>query len=358
MEPRFGHDFGDVRVHTDAAAVRTARAVGARAYTVGPDVVFGHGQFRPDNAAGQRLIAHELAHVIQQRAGGVPFAALPRTVSSPSDAAEREADRVADAVSTAPGSTSGLTTPRITDDVAWPTPQLQRQVAPRQPTTDPLTAPLTGAEWRAIDIWRSRGEVVAGPLTADPEHNADLIAGAIFCDRWMDSPDWGKGDPLLCLVPEITAANPRVQVLRRMVTARGPIIHWPAVAPKDRLSYVMSRLINVYHYPVNGAAGIVGNLFAESGVLPSRIEGSAPATPMRSASFTGRSTDFDPDEVMSRSDRADRPVGPRSPGIGLAQWTSEPRRSNLFSGGSSILFDMDGQVDYLVSELHPPTGLR
>jgi outer membrane protein OmpA-like peptidoglycan-associated protein len=95
MEPRFGHDFGDVRVHTDAAAARTAGAVGARAYTLGHHVVFGDGQFVPDRAVGQRLIAHELAHVIQQRAGGGRLAAQPLTVSDPSDPAEREADRAA-----------------------------------------------------------------------------------------------------------------------------------------------------------------------------------------------------------------------------------------------------------------------
>jgi Domain of unknown function (DUF4157) len=69
MEPRLGRVFGDVRVHTDAAAARSARAVSALAYTAGRDVVFGEGQFVPDGVAGRRLIAHELAHVIQQSAG-------------------------------------------------------------------------------------------------------------------------------------------------------------------------------------------------------------------------------------------------------------------------------------------------
>jgi hypothetical protein len=69
MEPRFGHDFGHVRVHTDAAAVRSATEVNARAYTVGRDVVFGAGQFTPDTDAGRRLLAHELSHVIQQSSG-------------------------------------------------------------------------------------------------------------------------------------------------------------------------------------------------------------------------------------------------------------------------------------------------
>ena len=64
---RFGHDFGTVRVHTDARADASARAVNARAYTVGADVVFASGQYRPGSPDGQRLIAHELTDVLQQR---------------------------------------------------------------------------------------------------------------------------------------------------------------------------------------------------------------------------------------------------------------------------------------------------
>jgi hypothetical protein len=67
MEPRFGHDFGRVRIHTDAWAADSAAAVGALAYTVGPDIVFGAGQFAPESAEGRALLAHELAHVVQQR---------------------------------------------------------------------------------------------------------------------------------------------------------------------------------------------------------------------------------------------------------------------------------------------------
>jgi len=63
---RFGHDFANVRVHADAAAAESARSVHALAYTVGSDVVFGAGQYAPGTRAGQRLLAHELAHVVQQ----------------------------------------------------------------------------------------------------------------------------------------------------------------------------------------------------------------------------------------------------------------------------------------------------
>jgi hypothetical protein len=66
MEPRFGHDFSRVRVHAGARAAESARAVGAAAYTVGERVVFGAGRYAPETEAGGRLLAHELAHVVQQ----------------------------------------------------------------------------------------------------------------------------------------------------------------------------------------------------------------------------------------------------------------------------------------------------
>jgi hypothetical protein len=66
MEPRFGRDFGGVRVHTDGRAAESARAVNARAYTVGRDVVFADRYYAPRTRQGQNLLAHELAHVTQQ----------------------------------------------------------------------------------------------------------------------------------------------------------------------------------------------------------------------------------------------------------------------------------------------------
>jgi hypothetical protein len=66
MEPRFGHDFGNVRVHFDARAAASARSVNALAYTVGHDIVFSDGAFAPDDPPCRSLLAHELAHVVQQ----------------------------------------------------------------------------------------------------------------------------------------------------------------------------------------------------------------------------------------------------------------------------------------------------
>ena len=69
FEPRFGADFSRVRVHTGAQAAESARAVNARAFTTGQDVVIGAGQYAPTTPTGKKLLAHELTHVLQQSNG-------------------------------------------------------------------------------------------------------------------------------------------------------------------------------------------------------------------------------------------------------------------------------------------------
>ncbi|HEY5616330.1 MAG TPA: DUF4157 domain-containing protein [Vicinamibacterales bacterium] len=70
FEAGFGRDFSDVRVHAGPAAAVSARSLRAQAYTIGTDIHFAAGRFRPDTGPGQQLIAHELAHVVQQSRGG------------------------------------------------------------------------------------------------------------------------------------------------------------------------------------------------------------------------------------------------------------------------------------------------
>lgn len=72
LEARFGRDLGAVRVHSDDDAHEAAKAIGARAFTMGPHVVFAHGAYAPETEAGRRLLAHELAHVMQQDAIPAP----------------------------------------------------------------------------------------------------------------------------------------------------------------------------------------------------------------------------------------------------------------------------------------------
>jgi hypothetical protein len=104
MESRLGHDFGDVRVHTDDAAHRSAASVQAHAYTVGSDVVFQRGQYDPGSTAGRTMLAHELTHVVQQRSGPVDGTATGDgvRVSDPSDRFEREAAANAERAMSAP----------------------------------------------------------------------------------------------------------------------------------------------------------------------------------------------------------------------------------------------------------------
>jgi hypothetical protein len=97
LEPRFGHDFSRVRVHADTRAAESAKVVGASAYTVGRNIVFGEGQYAPRSAAGQRLLAHELAHVAQQ-ASAPPETGKQVLVGRTNDPSEREASLAAESV--------------------------------------------------------------------------------------------------------------------------------------------------------------------------------------------------------------------------------------------------------------------
>jgi outer membrane protein OmpA-like peptidoglycan-associated protein len=106
METRFGRDFSHVRIHADGRAAASAEALDARAYTVGADIVFGRGEYRPQTHAGRRLLAHELAHTVQQGrfAGAVPPAHLE--IGPLDTPLEREADRAAEQVTAASPSPS------------------------------------------------------------------------------------------------------------------------------------------------------------------------------------------------------------------------------------------------------------
>ena len=97
FEGSLGADLGGVRVHTGAASATAAAAVGARAYTVGADIHFGAGRYQPDDPFGMHLLAHEVAHTVQQR-GAAPTRQHRLEVSAPHDPAEVEADRAADAM--------------------------------------------------------------------------------------------------------------------------------------------------------------------------------------------------------------------------------------------------------------------
>lgn len=95
MEPRFGQDFSQVRVHTDARASESARSVNAFAYTVGDHIAFQSGVYNPSTPSGRHLLAHELTHVVQSRKHSGRPVESGQAISDPGDASEREAGGVA-----------------------------------------------------------------------------------------------------------------------------------------------------------------------------------------------------------------------------------------------------------------------
>jgi hypothetical protein len=135
LNRRFGHDFSRVRLHTDGAAAESAQAAGALAYTLGSHIVFGPGSYAPATPGGQRLMAHELAHVVQQTSRGEPAARWNNgAIAPPSSPFEQAADKagaaaLADSAGAAPASELALSN----GWVAPGAPVLQRQAAPSKP---------------------------------------------------------------------------------------------------------------------------------------------------------------------------------------------------------------------------------
>ncbi|GGO45474.1 hypothetical protein GCM10012287_13500 [Streptomyces daqingensis] len=131
MEGRLGADFSDVRVHTGSAAHDSAKDVGARAYTVGSNVVFQRDAYDPSSHEGRTTLAHELTHVIQQRSGPVEGTEAPGgiRVSEPSDRFEQEASANAERVMAQPSPASGTASGPAAEATSAPSPAaaVQRQ---------------------------------------------------------------------------------------------------------------------------------------------------------------------------------------------------------------------------------------
>lgn len=141
MESRIGHDFSQVRVHADARAADSAAAVNALAYTVGQDIVFGPGRYAPQTSEGRRLLAHELTHVVQQRASRQTTSAMPGQAATQSRRA------------------------------------LRRTPAPAGPTQTPFVGPTqddgTPPAWATEDLKRKLTAVVLAE--ADPGQEDDVM---------------------------------------------------------------------------------------------------------------------------------------------------------------------------------------
>lgn len=189
MESRLGHDFGAVRVHTNAPAAQSALALNSTAYTVGKDIVFGSGQYNPNSSNGVRLLAHELAHVIQQSRTGSQKTGL---VNHPADVFEADADRAAEMVSAG----------RLAQVAAQgPPPAIQRQTG-RERTPVELAETELGRgptrtrrdrrAWRQATRRATGRGGAAGRIqipTSNRHSGVRPVSNAEFLRQWSQCPD-------------------------------------------------------------------------------------------------------------------------------------------------------------------------
>jgi hypothetical protein len=220
FEPRFGHDFSKVRVHADTKAGESATQVGAAAYTIGRQVVFAPGRYAPASTEGQALVAHELAHVIQQQTSD-----SARLIAAPSSA-EREAETAAARV---------LEPTQMNANVSLGRTGLSLAKAPQRggakPTTDPVEEARAAAFIRVLlarnrvagigppsPLAPSTGPLAPSPMAGQPypdiqayenQQKARRYAGLFF--EW-ENPNMGQVHDILDHM--LTALSPGVAVTR------------------------------------------------------------------------------------------------------------------------------------------------
>jgi hypothetical protein len=225
---RFGHDFSSVRVHADAQAAASARVWGARAFTIGWDIHFGADQYQPDTSVGQRLIAHELAHVVQQR-GRRPTGMTPDR--SGEHAAHLAADR-------ALGGRSVRLPQRVVTG-----PQLEDG---KPPVAPPRQAALTPE-----DLWKMAQNLRGFESTSGGKGDDYRSKPATLPERAFDVDDkgrpptgapLGKGYETVAAVQVLDADGNQVDVGTGIFRGGGPDQHAEAVAVRGLESHTPSRI--------------------------------------------------------------------------------------------------------------------
>jgi len=214
MEPRFGHDFSRVRVHTDARAAESARAVNALAYTLGQDVVFGMAQYRPRTGEGLRLLAHELVHVVQQSGTSVSPVS-ERHLEAEADHAEADVMNLGGSLSVVSSSEYALL--RKNGGGQPQPPQPVAPVAPNQQQLGDIESARRAAAIRTqVALMRLRGIVPPGP-PGRPDPGGAMRQRARSLARLMFEWDNPNMDQIEEVVSNMVSrlANPQVMVAGR-----------------------------------------------------------------------------------------------------------------------------------------------
>ena len=189
MEPRFGHDFSRVRVHTDERAAESARAVNALAYTAGQDVVFGGGQYEPGTNEGKKLLAHELTHVVQQN---TTFGSGPLVLGSTEDGYELEAEAASSNIGTLRLRENGAHSESLNSSVTASTPPFtvsplgngsgQRSLQ-RKPPKQKLSTPDVLLEEVSVDERWGILELI-NDIESIVEAEPDIVNAIHFKENW------------------------------------------------------------------------------------------------------------------------------------------------------------------------------
>lgn len=223
LGPELGDDLEQVRVHSNSAAAAAARAADARAFTVGRDVVFGEAEYAPGTRAGQRLIAHEVVHAIQQRGTG----ALPEEleVGEPEAPAEAEADALADSVM------DGKEAPAR----ARPSPGPSVSRSGRPGTLRRVPAPPAAADGTAAPL--DRGKVSISALIDVVSFPAvpmiPQVATVVFGDPAIVHMSWEFYDPSDQMLPGSFSTTPRNPNATTAPFVIGPV-NFPSGATQGR----------------------------------------------------------------------------------------------------------------------------
>ena len=331
FERRFGIDFSQVRVHADSQAAQTASAVNARAFTFGWDIVFGAEQYEPSASEGRRLLAHELTHVVQQKS-------MLNNITNSPEAVQREDEDGNDITQTTISCDYAVSLndqnlaeqiellqdfiflPGHEGEIMHERAQLHERAQ--------FNLSILQAEHRRRRNIALTQRYIGFEDTAD-FNDEDFTEQIQFLEDVIASmseeectPEPEEGESLR--FAQFNLAFLQAELRRRRVreTDWRARVRDPDVGLYDRMLYVMELLVDLYRFSVEGAAGLVGNLSRESRVVPNMNE-----------------------------------LGGRQ-GRGIVQWTEAGRRQGLFQHefrgrrlGQAILFDLDAQVDYMVTEL-------
>jgi hypothetical protein len=200
MESRFGHDFGLVRVHTDERASESARALNALGYTAGRHVVFAAGRYAPETSPGRRLLAHELAHVVQQRRVDTSSAQAKLEVGSIDDPLEREAERRAEEIADEVRQTTGAAMPvslppapglakarvqRVPDPSQSPEP-VPASPAPAGLIVDDEAAPASPEQMRKSEFLEGLKKHVCAVADSALAAAGRTAQGCPLIERWIE----------------------------------------------------------------------------------------------------------------------------------------------------------------------------